>query len=408
MKRLSLLILAIAFWTIAFGQESKDYLSSKRIQQLEDSETNSWKLQDYAVLFSKIENYKASLAAQNLYLEKNKAAMNIPEKPKADSVYFKSFKPQKAIDVIAKAAKNYKVVITNEAHYQPQNRIFTYLLLDTLYKEDFRYLCVEDLSKDDTVYKSKEDKELNARKYPIRTTGFYMDEPQYGNLVRHALKLGYTLVPYEYYASEIKDPEQRIWSRENGQAKNIAQILQKDPNAKILVHCGYGHLNENIIRDSVGQMGAMLKLHYGIDPLTIDQQVMLEENNDSYYRLTNAKQPSVYVSGNHFFNDSTATHKVDMVVFFPRTQYINGRPDWLVYDKNRKYYFANLQKYKAIYPVMIFAFHKEEDITVSIPADIIEMKNPNDKVALVLDKGQYTLRIKDSEGEIYQQTVQVK
>lgn len=214
MKKLALLVLAITSWTIVFGQVSKEYLSSKQIQQLEDNETNSWKLQDYAVLFSKIGNYKASLAAQNLYLEKNKAAMNIPAKPKADSVYFKSFQPQSAIDVIAKAAKNYKVVITNEAHYQPQNRVFTSLLLDTLYKEGFRYLCVEDLSKDDTVYKSKEDTQLNSRKYPIKTTGFYMDEPQYGNLVRHALKLGYTLVPYEYYASNGKDSGKGKWTSE--------------------------------------------------------------------------------------------------------------------------------------------------------------------------------------------------
>src|ERR1035438_9320797 len=88
-------------------------------------ETNFWQLQTYAVLFSKIGNYKASLATQNLYLEKNKAAMNIPVKPKADSVYFRTFKPKNAVDVIAKAAENYKVVITNEAHYQPENRVFT-------------------------------------------------------------------------------------------------------------------------------------------------------------------------------------------------------------------------------------------------------------------------------------------
>jgi hypothetical protein len=408
MKKLPLLILTVTFSTIAIGQPTKDYLSSKQIQRLEDSETNSFKFQDYAVLFSKIGNYQASLAAQNLFLLKNKAAMNIPEKPKADSIYFKSFKPQSAVDVIAKAAQSYKVVITNEAHYQPQNRVFTSLLLDTLYKKGFRYLCVEDLSRDDTVYKSKEDNELNSRKYPTTTTGFYMDEPQYGNLVRHALNLGYTLVPYEYYASDVKDMMERIQARENGQAKNIAQIFQNDPNAKILVHCGYGHLNENIIRDSIGQMAAMLKLHYNIDPLTVDPQDMLQENNDPYYRFTNIRKPSVYVSGNHFFKDSTATHKVDMVVFFPKTKYINGRPDWLTYDKSKKYYFVNLKQYKITYPVMISTFHKEEDITIAVPADIIEMNTPDDKVALVLNKGQYILQIKDDAGKVYKQTIQLK
>ncbi len=409
MKKLSLIYLTLVLMgSSTFGQGSKSYLTSKDIQKLVDSETNSWQLQTYAVLFSKVGNYKASLATQHLYLEKNKAAMNIPEKPKVDSINFKTFKPKNAVEVISKAAERYKVVITNEAHYQPQNRVFTSLLLEKLYQQGFRYLCVEDLSRDDTVFKSKEDKDLNNRKYPIKTSGYYMDEPQYGNLVRQALKLGYTLIAYEHYASEIKDLGERMMGREKGQAKNIAEILQKDPNAKILVHCGYGHLNENVIRDSIGQMAAMLKIHYQIDPLTIDQQDMLEENNDPYYKLTDVKEPSVFVSENNFFSDPTNNHKVDMVVFFPRTKYVNGRPNWLVYDKRKKYYFVNLQRYKINYPVMISAFHQEEDTTLSVPANIIEIKNPNDKIALVLNKGQYVLQIKDSADKIYQQSAQVK
>lgn len=409
MKKLSLIYLTLVLMASGtFGQGSKSYLTSKDIQKLVDSETNSWQLQTYAVLFSKVGNYKASLATQHLYLEKNKAAMNIPEKPKVDSINFKIFKPKNAGDVISKAAKKYKVVITNEAHYQPQNRVFTSLLLEKLYQQGFRYLCVEDLSRDDTVFKSKEDKDLNNRKYPIKTSGYYMDEPQYGNLVRQALKLGYTLIAYEHYASEIKDPGERMMGREKGQAKNIAEILQKDPNAKILVHCGYGHLNENVVRDSIGQMAAMLKIHYQIDPLTIDQQDMLEENNDPYYRLTDVKETSVFVSENNFFSDPTDNHKVDMVVFFPKTKYVNGRPNWLVYDERKKYYFVKLEQNKFTYPIMISAFYKGEDISVADPTDIIEIDNPNDKVALVLNTGQYILQVKDATGNVLQQTVQVK
>lgn len=408
MKKISLLYSTFLLMaSVTFGQVSKNYQTSKDIQKLVDNETNSWQLQTYAVLFSKVGNYKASLATQHLYLEKNKAAMNIPEKPKADSVNFKTYKPENAVDVISKAAKKYKVVITNEAHYQPQNRVFTSLLLTKLYQQGFRYLSVEDLSRDDTVFKSKEDKDLDSRKYPIKTSGYYMDEPQYGNLVRQALKLGYKLIAYEHYASEIKDPGERMMGREKGQAKNIAEILQKDPNAKILVHCGYGHLNENI-KDSIGLMAAMLKLYFNIDPLTLDQQDLLEENNDPYYNLTNVKEPSIYVSNKGFFSDPNQNHKVDMVVFFPRTKYINGRPNWLTYDKNRKYYFARLEQTKLTYPIMISAYYKEEDISTGVPVDIIEIEKPNDKIGLVLNKGQYTLQIRDVIGNVIEQTVQVK
>src|ERR1019366_2599940 len=156
MKKFSCVLLTFILVSLTtFGQVDKDYLFSKDIQKKVDSETNSWQLQTYAVLFSKVGNYKTSLATQHLYLEKNKAAMNIPEKPKADSISFRTFKPENAVSIISKAAEKYKVVITNEAHYQPQNRVFTSLLLEKLYQQGFRYLCVEDLSRDDTIWKSK-------------------------------------------------------------------------------------------------------------------------------------------------------------------------------------------------------------------------------------------------------------
>ena len=143
-------------------------------------------------------------------MEKNN--FNTP-KPKPDIDFFKTFKPKNAVATILKAAEKYQVVITNEAHYQPQNRVFTSLLLEKLYQQGFRYLCVEDLTRDDTIINEKEDKDLNTRKYPLRTTGYYMDEPQYGNLTRQALKLGYTLVDYDYYASELKeDPLNRFFA----------------------------------------------------------------------------------------------------------------------------------------------------------------------------------------------------
>jgi len=408
MKKISCIFLTSIFLTLTvLGQVVKSYSTTKEIQKLVDNETNPYEIQNYAVLFSKIGNYKKSILTHQLFIEKNKAAYNDPGKPKADSLNFLNYKPQNAINFIAKAAEKYNVVITNEAHYQPQNRVFTTLLLEKLFKQGFRYLCVEDLFIDDTVYKSKEDKELNTRKYPLRTSGFYIDEPQYGNLVRKALKLGYTLIAYEHTASEVKDPGDRWLARENGQAKNIAEILLKDPKAKVLVHCGYGHLNENI-KDSSGSMAAMLKLNFKIDPLTVDQEDLLEEKNDTYYKWTNVKEPSIYVSPKNIFNDPNKNHKVDIVVFFPKVKYINGRPNWLTYDKEKKYFFANLNSENLNYPIMISAFCKGEDISIAVPSDIIEIEKPDEKIGLMLSRGIYTLQIKDFTGIVTLQTIEVK
>ena len=57
--------------------------------------------------------------------------------------------------------------------------------------------------------------------------------------MRTALRLGFTLVPYEA-ASATQD------ARESGQARNLVErILRKDPHARVIVHAGYEHINES-------------------------------------------------------------------------------------------------------------------------------------------------------------------
>ncbi len=397
------LMLFVAFSSMlskAFGQQENPYLSSKEIQIIVDNETVAWKLQNYAISFSKISNYKATMITQALFIQRNKANRNVPDKPKADSILFHSFKRKNALDVILKTSEKYKVVITNEAHYQPQNRVFTTLLLEKMYKKGFRYLCAEDFSYADTL--------LNMRKYPIQKSGYYINEPQYGNLAREALKIGYTLVPYEHRKNDadIKDPMERQFVRERGQAENIAQIFKKDANAKVLVHCGYGHLNENEVAGN-GFMGYYLKVKFDIDPFTIDQVNQLEEENTPYYNWANVSEPSIYANNNIFFNNLEKGRKVDAIVFFPKAKYINNRPDWLVWDKKRKYFFPKLDN-KLAFPLMLFVYHEGEDASVAIPTDIIEVNNLTDKIALVLQKGKYNLQIKDVQGNIATQKITVK
>ena len=174
------------------------------------------------------------------------------------------------------------------------------------------------------------------------------------------------------------------------------------------MHCGGDHLKDYVREDNKGWMAAMLRIDFNIDPLTIDQLAFLEENNDPYFNLTNVKEPSVYVSNNGFFTNPADYKKVDMAVFFPKTKYINGRPNWLVYDKSKKYYFVSHKQNNLLYPIMISAFCKGEDISVAVPADLIEIEKQNDKIALVLNKGEYTIQIKDSTGKVEQQTIEIK
>lgn len=389
------------------AQSPKAYKFSKEIKASIDTEKVAWNLQEYAIQFSRVGNYKASLEIEKEFLSKTSKQRNAAVKPKIDSLYFSSFRPISAVPAITAEASKYRVVITNEAHYQPQNRVFTTLLLDSLYKKGFRYFCPESLLNTDTVTGITKDIALHRRKYPIRSEGYYIDEPRYGDLIRRALQIGYTVLPYEHIAGDIKDPGERFMARERGQADNIAHILEKDPSARILVHCGYGHLNEQI-RDSIGLMAAMLRLYHQIDPLTIDQQDMLEENIDTCSNWTNLEEPSVFIAGSKYFSDSNVNHIVDMVVCFPRTKYINGRPNWLVYDKRNKYAWIGAIPPGFTYPLMLLAYHAEEDRSLAVPADIIELQHSNDNTAFVLARGNYVIEIKDVDGHSQLKKLSVK
>ena len=125
------------------------------------------------------------------------------------------------------------------------------------------------------------------------------------------------------------NPEQR----EIDQANNIQQILQKDPSAKILLHGGYDHIRE----DSLGgdwkmAMAGRLKQLTGIDPFTINQEVLTERSQPSlenpYYTLMKIDQPSILIDNDgNLFAGPRDRHLYDVRMSHPRTRLVKGRPD---------------------------------------------------------------------------------
>ena len=193
---------------------------------------------------------------------------------------FKGYSPAPAVQAIIKAAKDRQLVMVNEEHRSSEQRAFSNQLLAPLRKHGFRYLALETVSEDATL--------LNARGYPVLSTGFYTRDPAFGDLVRRALELGYTVVPYEpsfeqlRSKTEDRSPVDRVNRRERLQANNIhKRIFSKDPAAKVLVIGGRGHIAE-----SAGQswkpMGGILKGLSAIDPLTIHLYEMVEHSDVQY------------------------------------------------------------------------------------------------------------------------------
>jgi len=115
---------------------------------------------------------------------------------------FLKYKPVDAKDFIIQKAKTEQIIILNEAHQQPYHRVFTTSLLADLYKQGFRYFGAETISEWDSV--------LNKRKYPTLNSGYYTQEPCYGNLVREALRIGYTVFTYESTIKKTDTEENKL------------------------------------------------------------------------------------------------------------------------------------------------------------------------------------------------------
>jgi len=138
-------------------------------------------------------------------------------------------------------------------------------MLSSLKKNGFKYLAVEALD-------SRKDSILNINKYPIKSSGYYTNEPFFGHFIREALQQGYKLVAYDDMGTE---------NRDKTQADNIKKVLDEDPTAKIFVYAGVDHILEKDTNQK--RMAEYFTELTGINPLTIDQ---VEVSYDSTNELT--------------------------------------------------------------------------------------------------------------------------
>lgn len=292
-----------------------------------------------AVEFSFIGAYEKALATYELDQSvredsgEKESALSTEEK-----IRFKSFQAVEAVAGITKLAKDKKIVILNEAHHKPLHRVFAEALLDSLYDLGFRYLGLEALTPN--FYDSLAvgyDTLLNKRGYALNSiiTGRYTREPQFAYLVRRAIAKGFHVFGYE--ATPFQKEE-----REVNEARNVLKIIGKDPDARIFLICGYAHLVEYVSEVSEDPfknygksqwMAAYVKDFSGIDPLTINQEVLTERvllPNSPYYNLVDSPYSAILVDhAGKVFNGEEGLNKFDILVYHPPTKYIFNRPEWL-------------------------------------------------------------------------------
>ncbi|WP_218598614.1 hypothetical protein [Polaribacter sp. NJDZ03] len=357
-----------------------EYKFSNEIETKVAKDTIAWKYQISASDYATKGDYKNALIQWDLAMgtKDRKFTEN-----QVDSINQK-YSKVKATDYIFELAKKNQVIIINEAHHNSYHRVFTKSLLQGLYDNGYKNLGLEALGNGKYL-----DTLLNNRKYPILKTGHYIKDPQFGNLVRDALEIGYNLFAYE----SVEDVNGKL--REIEQAKNIEKVINAKPNEKFLIHCGFDHASEGIHSYWEKAMAGRLAEFTNINPLTINQVVYSEKSksefNNPLLKALNIKESSVLIDkDNNPFRYERGETWTDIAVFHPNTKYVDNRPGWLFKNGNENV-SIDLTEIKIEFPVMVLAFKKGENIDVAVPVDITEMHEKKQNCNLGLKKGIYEI-----------------
>jgi len=257
-----------------------------------------------------------------------------------------------AADVILEMAKNRRAVFFNEAHSAPITRTLTIQMLAKLREQGFDTFAAE------TLYRT--DKELQQRGYPTPDSGFYVNEPLYGEMVRTALKLGYKVVAYDVENAGSGD------AREQAGAANLYGVFKRDPQARLVVNAGFAHIQKSGKYLGGSSMAEFFQKMSGVDPLCVEQTMLvphaLNNRNHPYYSaVTQSRtlsQPTAFVNGDKVW--TLKPKQYDISVFFPPGSTYQQRPDWAAIGGLRVEHSVNVDLCRGQLPCLIEARYANE------------------------------------------------
>ena len=343
-----------------------------------------------SILYSRVGHYKDAMRMAekgSLFSDKTRFAKN-----------YENVMTIPLSEVMDSIIENNRVIMMNEMHFNPHSRAFVISWLEKCYQNGYRYLAAETLRASDSL--------LNQRRTVLKgETGWYSDEPVFGDLFRTALNLGYTLVPYEGSGFGV--------DREVNQAKNLVQnILDKDPEAKFLLLGGFGHIAD---RNGWYAMGRYFKEQSGIDPFTMECTFFHDPYGETdslqtvYYDLIDnlpVREPIfLYDTVKHIY---PCTSGMDVTCCLPRTRFIEDNiPNWKLYNGKVLYTIDRCFIDKNGFPEgCVSAFLKSEG-EQCVPIDQYMYSKDEKEFKLALYKGEYLLRFDDGKEYKYV-TVKVK
>ncbi len=322
--------------------------------------------------------------------------------PKGKYNPLKEYQVKEAKEYLKPKAKEHEITFLNDSPLYPQTRIFARSILKDYWDAGYRFLGVEaftNLGENYTQYN-----------FPSINAGQLTDEPLFGELVREAIKLGYTLFSFQPSAQEIlkanniirktgketklKKVEAANWAK----AMNINRKMIKSDEGKYLIYCNKNQVSKKTPGTLTYWFEQITKKKvYVIDQVTMNEHCPKTEH--PVYKYAKTSKPSVYLKYKTPFiaKEDEIENPFDIQVFHPRTQYIQNRPDWLRMKGARIPFVLNPDQYEMEFPLLVAAYLQNEDRQIAVPIDVVEFEDNKTAMPLLLPKGKYSLILRDQK-----------
>lgn len=305
----------------------------------------------------------------------------------------KGYQAVSAVAEVVKSASKVDYLLINEAHHKPFHRLFTLSLLSNLKEQGYTSLAIETLGKDD--YAVNDSKKIDL------SLGGLAIEPNYANLIRQALALGYEILPYDY------NEEFEFTKRDSAAAARLLEHKANGSKGKTIVHCGYEHVDR-----TQKSLAYWLQEQSRSKVLSVNQTFFCEEfsktKESPFYQMAVSefknKEPFVLRNSKELYQEDETS---DIFVFHPRTNYVDNRPDWFLR------FTSPIIRYPVAFPekilndinelalVQVFFLGEESD---GIPVDqFVIGPDIAPKQTTFVSKGNYVIMVKNADQKILSQ-----
>lgn len=157
---------------------------------------------------------------------------------------------------IGHIARTHRIVMLMEDHFATRHREMVAATLPIFRATGFTHYAAEAVQ--------EPGQSLMERGHPAVATGLYTADPRFGNLLRSALNLKFTVLGYDFGHSSHE-------AREEYAATALAHVVNDWPGTRLLVHAGHAHVLKRPTETGQRWLAALLWEETGIEPFTLWQ-----------------------------------------------------------------------------------------------------------------------------------------